>query len=314
MAFAWDPKAHKLYLDLNRNLDLTDDAAGVFSCPRGTGLDEASYQTFPSISLPVSTPVGERQAVVDLNLYNSGRFNCNAAVRSLWQGKVTLHGQEWQVAVPENPFNANGSWHRDHLVLRPWSQHNKSFNFYNGVDEALPFADKLFVGEHAYQLHYTNAVEGGVARMQAQFVEQQPKLGELKITGQFVQRVTLEGGPYLVLLDSPGVTAKVPVGRYNTVKVCLKKDGIEAYPANERYNPSPERITVSEQSPGVLRAGGPLTNSVAVNKRGRYLALNYRLVGVGGQYELANNDRSHPPEFTVYLGDKKVGSGKFQYG
>ena len=47
-----------------------------------------------------------------------------------------------------------------------------------------------------------------------QFTEQQPKLGELKITGDYVQRVTLEGGPYLVVLDKPGATVKVPVGRY----------------------------------------------------------------------------------------------------
>ena len=34
----------------------------------------------------------------------------------------------------------------------------------------------------------------------------------------------------------------------------------------------------------------------------------------GGAYQLVNQDRSHPPEFTVYQGDQKVASGKFEFG
>ena len=50
MAFVWDRAGRKLYLDLNRNLDLTDDAAGVFSCQRGPTADY--YQEFTNIALP----------------------------------------------------------------------------------------------------------------------------------------------------------------------------------------------------------------------------------------------------------------------
>ncbi len=73
-------------------------------------------------------------------------------------------------------------------------------------------------------------------------------------------------------------------------------------------------ITVDEKKPAVLTAGGPLTNSVAVSRRGKYLALNYQLLGAGGPYQFVNQDRSHPPEFAVYHGDKKVASGKFEFG
>jgi hypothetical protein len=41
----------------------------------------------------------------------------------------------------------------------------------------------------------------------------------------------------------------------------------------------------------------------------------YQLVGAGGEaYQLANQDRSHPPEFAVFKGDKKIASGKFEFG
>ena len=73
-------------------------------------------------------------------------------------------------------------------------------------------------------------------------------------------------------------------------------------------------IVLDSTEPAVLQAGGPLTNAVLVLKRGRYLYMQYRLEGVGGHYQLASQERSHPPEFMVYRGEKKIASGKFQYG
>jgi hypothetical protein len=311
MAFVWDRSGSKLYLDLNRNLDLIDDPAGVFSCRRGYGYD--SYQTFTNVHLPFKTPAGGGEAVVDLSLYMRGEVSCTAAMHSFWQGKVTLQGEERQVGLIENPFETKPSWQPGNFLLRPWAEHNKPFGFSGGSVDALRFSPKLFVGNHAYQLRWTNEAHGDLVKMQVQFVEEQPKLGELKITGEFVRRVTLEGGPYLVVLDRPGVTARAPVGRYNSTRLCLEKGGTEAY-LDAQTQAASGRLSISENAPAVLRAGGPLTNSVSVNRRGKQLSLNYRLVGVGGVYQVANQDRSHPPEFAIYQGEKKIASGRFQYG
>ncbi len=67
MGFAWDRAAGKLYLDLNRNLDLTDDPAGVFSREGGSS---GNFQFYRNIHLPFKTPVGRRSMLVDLNLYD----------------------------------------------------------------------------------------------------------------------------------------------------------------------------------------------------------------------------------------------------
>ena len=74
------------------------------------------------------------------------------------------------------------------------------------------------------------------------------------------------------------------------------------------------QITVNEKQLAVLTVGGPLTNSVSVSRGGKYLSMNYQLVGAGGAYQVVNQDRAHPPEFTVYQGDQKVASGKFEFG
>ena len=310
MGFAWDRAAGKLHLDLNRNLDLTDDPTGVFSC--GKGFND-NFQFFTNVRLPFKTPAGSRPMLVDLSFYGYGPPSCTVAMRSFWQGKVTLQGEQWEVGLLANPLDQRASLENGSLLLRPWGDRNKPFSLYGGALDAIPFSPNLFVGNQAYQLRCTNEVQGDVVKVQMQFTEQQPKLGELKITGNCVQRATLEGGPFLVVLDKPAAVVKVPVGRYGQTKVCLKKGDVQAY-LDGRTQAAAGHITVSEAAPAILTVGGPLTNSVSINRQGRKLALNYQLVGAGGAYQMVNQDRSHPPEFAVYQGDQKVASGKFEFG
>jgi hypothetical protein len=284
----------------------------VFSCGRGFN---DSFQFFTNVRLPFKTPAGSRPMLEDLSFYGYGAPSCTAAMRSLWQGKVTLQGEEWEVGLLANPLDQRASLESGSLLLRPWGDRNKPFSLYGGALDAIPFSRNLFVGNHAYQLRCTNEVQGDVVKVQMQFTEQQPKLGELKITGNYVQRATLEGGPYLVVLDKPAGVVKVPIGRYGQTKACLKKGDTQAYlDARTQAAAGQITITISEATPAVLTVGGPLTNSVSINRQGRKLALNYQLVGAGGAYQMVNQDRSHPPEFAVYQGDKKVGSGKFEFG
>jgi hypothetical protein len=310
MGFVWDRAAGKLYLDLNRNLDLTDDPVAV--CPV-SAYSADNYQHFTGIRLPIKTLMGTRQTLVDISLYNYGTLNCSIEMRSFWQGKVTLQGQDWQVGLLGTPEEQRSSLESGHLLLRPWSERSKPFSVNSGSLEAFPFSRKLFFGNRAYQLQCTNEIQGGAVKARLQFTEQKPSLGELKITGQFVQRATLAGRDYLVVLDQPAATVKVPVGRYREAKVYLHKAGADAY-LDGRFQAGARQITVNEKQPALLTVGGPLTNSVSLNRRGKNLALNYQLVGAGGSYQLMNQDRSHPPEFTIYLGDKKVKSGKFEFG
>lgn len=310
VAFVWDRGARKLYVDLNRNLDLTDDPAGVYSSATG-GADY--FQMFPNVRLPLKAGAAGRRMLADLSLYDYGpQPNCTAALHSFWQGRVTLEGKEWQVGLLGISSVQRPSLEGGNLLLRPWGERNKPFNSYNGTLAALPSSQKVFFGNRAYGLQCASQDQSDSGKVEMQFTEQTPKLGELKIAGTYIQRATLEGGPYLVVLDQPEATVKVPVGRYKAAKVWVKRGDTEANLDGQFQ--AVGRITVAEKAPAVLLAGGPLTNSVDVIRRGKYLALNYRLTGVGGGYQLVNQDRSHPPEFTVYQGDKKIASGKFEFG
>ena len=105
--------------------------------------------------------------------------------------------------------------------------------------------------------------------------------GRAEDHGRFVQRVTLEGGPYMVVLDQPAAVVKVPVGRYRQAKVCLKK-GDAAGVSRWAVAAAAGHITVGEKAPAVLTVGGPLTNSVVHQPPGEESGVELP-VGRGGR-------------------------------
>jgi hypothetical protein len=167
---------------------------------------------------------------------------------------------------------------------------------------------------HAYQLDWSGQPGKGEVSPVLQFTEQTVALGDLEITGQFIGRLVLKGGPYLVMLDEPAGMVKVPTGSYSQVDVRLEKDGALAYLDSGSARPV-RQISVNDKTPAVLNVGGPLTNSVTANRHGQDLLMNYQLVGAGGEvYQMPTQDRTKPPKFAVYSGEKKIASGEFEYG
>ena len=317
MAFVWQRDAGKLFLDLNRNQDLTDDPAGVFS---SRAAKPVNYQTFTNVHLPLNTTAGKGQVLADINFSDYGsRPNCSLAVRSFWQGKVTLQGRDWQVGIVQkiivqNNLKQISPFENGQLLLRPWEKRSQPFNTYDGSFAAVPFSRKLFVDGHAYQLNPVASLQNGAIKLALQFSEQSVTLGELKITGKFIQRLVLPGGPYLVVLDQPAGIVRIPTGSYNRPNVRLEQNGTGAF-CNSGQPQAGRRIAVDDKTPAVLNVGGPLTNSVNASRHGQDLRLDYRLVGAGGEtYQLANQNRSQPPEFAIYKNDKKIASGKFEFG
>ena len=141
-------------------------------------------------------------------------------------------------------------------------------------------------------------------------------MGELKLTGKYIKRLVLPGTKCTVVLDDPAPAVKAPVGSYSQCQVQLKQGGAEAYrETGVRFGGlSTDKVTVVNAThPAILTVGGPLTNSVTVNRHGRSLNLGYQLLGAGGEtYQLLGARRQ--PEFAAYRADKKIASGKFEFG
>jgi hypothetical protein len=310
--FAWDKDASKLYVDLNRNMDLTDDSTGVF-----TGTGSWYYQNFLSIPLELSYDSSKIRYLIDLNFMQFGSEpNVYVSVRSLWEGEIELEEKKWDLAIVDDldgsidPLAQESS---DRFVIRPWALHDAPIGL-TGVtawnNGALPIPANLFIDKQAYKVSYAFEPRGEQADLKVVFTETPSQLGELKISGTSVKRLILRGD-CSVVLDSPESIVKVPLGKYATSYVLLQR---ENSPASAMAVFS-EDVSITETAPAVLNIGGPLHNDVRVRRNGEELIFDYQLVDPSGKtYALANQDANNPPEFAIYKGDRKIYSGKFQYG
>jgi hypothetical protein len=357
--FLWQTGAKRLCLGLNRSQDLTDDSAGMFSA-RVMWSAEPTFiaQMFTNIHLSFPASSGGAPMLVDLRFCldtarRPGQPLCNAALRSYWQGKVTLEGHDWQVGLVQNMSDAPGSFRQGQLLLRPWEESSRAFHAFSEpgdtyvipwseqncvvrASDAFAFSPRVFFEGHACLLDWSAEPQGRGDKLALRLTEQQTALGELRITGSFIQRLVLTGETYVVVLAQPPASVKVPTGRYCPYRVWLQQGQTRAYfnfglPQSGMANvleevtgaklpvlshPPPEQaVMVNDRRPAVLAVGGPLTNGVAATRHGRELMLSYRLTGAGGgEYKVWQGTNGQSPQFTVCKGGKEIGAGQFEFG
>jgi hypothetical protein len=305
----WDRANGKLYFDLNRNLDLTDDPAGVFVSPHKGHFT----QYFTNVTLPLKTAMGLHPAILQLKLSSdrqSSWSQVQVTPRSVWQAKVTTGDEEWQVAVVDSLLGPASPTPGKFLLLRPWALRTNRVSLDYPASGIVPFPDRLFWLGQAFHLERRIETGGETPVCRLALTPEHPPLTELKLSGEFLCYALLRAtnGYTVVLRDAPG-TVKVPQGVYTVSAVWLKRGATEASRAG--YPP----LVVNATTATNLVLGGPLTNWVTAERNGRRLQIGRELKGADGAvYGLAQEDRAKPPEFTVYYGGKKVLAGKFQYG
>lgn len=137
---------------------------------------------------------------------------------------------------------------------------------------------------------------------------EEPK-GELKIGGTHVARLGLErdDGHTENWTHLRG-SVELPVGTYQVQQLRLYDD----YSCQQRSLASLGPIVITEDEPAVLKAGGPLQQTVTITRQGRTLILGYGLQGIGGEQYTPRS--AAQAEFSVYRGDTAIASGNFEYG
>jgi hypothetical protein len=143
----------------------------------------------------------------------------------------------------------------------------------------------------------------------SQVQEEGPATGELKLEGKHIQQLIFrDKGRKREKFENPGESIKLPVGEHQLQEVHLEGGYVSRLGiVSARWK------TVDKDKPSVLKVGAPLKQSVRAQRRRNLLVLDYELLGVGGrQYVRAQRDT--PPQFAIYSGDKKIASGKFEFG
>jgi hypothetical protein len=309
LPFAWDQTANRLYLDLNRNRDLTDDVEATYSGER-----EGRVHVFPRVKLHFDTPSGRHRYLLDLRLSGAtaAQLSGTCVLRSLWQGRVELGGRPYQIGLVENPDAKTAAQEARYLLFREWGARTEPIRLDPGTPHTIYWPSKVYLADQSFALsnHYTN--QAGSPCYLLELAPASPQLGELRLSGQNLYRLILQQpGGYTAVLDTPGPVEKLPIGNYQTAEVWLRHGAAEAV-----YDgPLPLVVRVDEFVP--LTIGGLLTNRVVAERSGDNLVLKYQLVGAGRHglaYRMITQDRTSPPGWAVVLAGTQIASGKFAYG
>ena len=106
-----------------------------------------------------------------------------------------------------------------------------------------------------------------------------------------------------------GSSLFVPPGRYRIERVALKS-GFTAWPS---YEKGENWIDLSPEKPYRFRLGPSPEATLTAARSGRTLTLACELSDSDGWLYRAEGDAA-APQFAVYCGDEKIGSGSFKYG
>ncbi len=140
--------------------------------------------------------------------------------------------------------------------------------------------------------------------------EEDSALGELKLEGQYVNRlVLLHNDGRTERFDRPAQSISLPVGKYRLLEAHLQG----GYTCRSSRPAIGDWVTITKDKPAVFKVGAPLEQIVKVQRQGTVLVLNYELTGVGGEV-YAPGDRGKPPVFTICRGDREIASGQFEFG
>ena len=145
VGFAWDRANKKLYIDLNRNRDLTDDPNGIF-----TSKESSPFQNFRDIQLSLQKGNLILPYTIEMRMYSYGRnhTSCSATIFSGYSADIELYGRRWHVGIVDN-MNGNIS-PGDHFFLSP-----RDLDFSAGGNlQELRVPRSIFLDSHNYDVSF----------------------------------------------------------------------------------------------------------------------------------------------------------------
>jgi hypothetical protein len=314
MAFLWDWRNGRVYLDLNRNDDLTDDTDGIFTASAQPASNRR-HQTFPGIRLNLPTASGSCPALLDLTLSEFMQLHAQVGLRSFFSGQGVLGEREWEVGVVHGSGAPNQPMGNASMLLRPWSQREEPFKIDRGTTDAFPFPSNLFVQGEAYRILHAFDLGQSPPIGRLTFTRAEAPTGWLEFHGAFVPRLILMDGPWTCVIDDPAGVVSLPLGSYQAYRIQVQHRDAIARPNTHSDRGVLQRVVIQPERVARLAAGGPLTNMVEVHRRSQHVVFNHWLAGADGhRYRMIEPVQGQPPRFTVYQGDKAIASGNFEFG
>lgn len=298
MGVLWDRTARKLYLDANRNGDLTDD-------PVSEGVVGArNVQEFRGIHVQK----GAFSFVIGFTGYDRGEGQLQMRTQSAWQGEIELAGVKRMLAVPAGPGRPLDAMREVYLGLAPDSEGKVELP----VDsEPLKVSTNLniFIDGHDYKASSSLDESTSPPTIVVSFQEVSCKTVAKTISGVDVLRVQMmrqRGGA--VVVDRPSGEAMVPDDPcYMTQATIWRSDDPEICLVGRAYQRTDRMVF-----------GEGLAQSVETNRYGPYL--NSRLMWrdradqMYAAMAVTPGKTAAQPKISIRKGDKVLLDGQLEYG
>ena len=297
VGFAYDEQGRKLYLDLNRNLDLTDDPQGEFEA----GVDEWGG-AFKNISIPIEKDGRRRDLRFDLEIYGASFAQCE--VKSSWEsGAVAIGGRTFRMAVVDDGDGAFDSKDRLYLTLAEDKEEDVA-----PIGMGVP--KTLVVDGAAHELSFEWSADGKTLALSVE--PSSMAMRELALEGEGIERIVLESSDVSAMFMAPGNRIRLPAGRYNGQVYVRMGEGEEAV-SWRAWNVS-RRVKDSDKV-GTWLVGGPIRSKLTCRAAGAKLEFDQETIGAGGEaYRWNGGAVLGEPKLRVKHADEVVHVGTFEYG
>ena len=308
LGFACDTEESTLYLDLNRNLDLTDDPDGVVKA-MGSGWG----RSFENVVVTIEQEGRRRELVMDLESYGSrwGRYT----VKSSWGADAVRIGDRiYQVGVIDNGDGVITV--EDTLYLQPAAGEFEAVDAESAGDEdervEIQAPSTLVLDGVPYRLAYELAEDG---RSLALSLEPgaEDSLAEVELSGEGIQRIVLQDKATAAVILAPGQALRIPAGNYRA-ELQVRMGSDEKHSLWNAWNVP---LQAGREGSGIWRAGGPITSKLSCRRFGARLRFDQATVGAAGEkYREAgfHGISGGRPKLQVKKAGVIVHVGEFEYG
>lgn len=308
---AWNKDKGLLYIDVNGNMDITDDPGNRHeSSERG----RPNYANFNNVTIPVII----NDETVDYNCnftfydYNRGFSRFYVFVQNSWSEDIILGNEKVTLTISDN---LDGELKKDKSEYNTdrFSIYFNNENFEGNpvIFSDLSFSDSLYLRDTAWNVKYEFVPLDNDVYLKATFEKKSPETASINLPGKYIRQIQFDG-TWFALYPRPPEKITIPAGSYPERKVVLQKAG------SDKSALSDDSGRISTFDPGTsitLKTGGPLSPMINYQQDSSRITFSYQLKGIGGEtYSPVNIDYSSPPRLEIYSGDELIQSAAFQFG
>ena len=227
-------------------------------------------------------------------------------MQSGWTGKVNLGGVDYRLALFDD-LDGVFTTGSDQMSLSPWTGADGDFAF-----DTIALPGRLLIGNRLFDLALSLETGGNGGSVHVAITETSAPLLDVELLGTHIHSLKFgpTGGGHdatAAFVDDPSDALRLPEGAYS---LRVELEGGALGPLKSKLD-----VVVKAGGENVIRAGGPLDNSVSFQRSSvAGFEVSHRLLGVGGEeYALAHR-ASTPPRFVARIGEREIASADFQFG